>query len=79
MTMKATTKNDYANKLQKAGAIVRYSTDEDALIVSKGGTRVEVFFNADRFHDAWVLDAQGEPQRQTLRSMAAVERHLGIV
>lgn len=76
--MKAMTKTDYANKLQEAGSTVRYSNDEDSLIVSRNGQRVEVFFNGDRFHDAWVLDADGEPGRKTLRTMAAIERHLGL-
>lgn len=76
--MKTMTKADYANKLQKAGANVQYSSDEDSLIVSRNGKHVEVFFNGDRFYNAWVLDVDGEPLRKTLRSMAAVERHLGI-
>lgn len=76
--MKAMTKNDYADKLQKSGAAVRYSNDEDSLLASKNGKHIEVFFNDDRFHDAWVIDAEAEPQRQTLRTMIAVERYLGL-
>lgn len=78
--MRAITKNDFANKLQKAGVAVQHQKVEDSFRASINGQHVEVFFNGDdRFHDATVLNNDGEPIRRTLRSMAAVERHLGII
>lgn len=76
----ATTYREYAEKLERLGATVgRWSLDTDIYFTaSKDGKQVELFFDADRFQEAVVLDEHGEPIRRTLRSMAAVERYLGI-
>jgi hypothetical protein len=81
MTMKATTMNDFATKIEKAGGTI-WHRDANEIYVTKGDRHVRVFFNADdRFYEATKVDESGNVLRvrdHTLRSMAAVERHLGI-
>lgn len=78
------TESEYLAKLRKAGVTISHREPNDDcpggyFRATKDGKHIEVFFNGDnRFHDATVLDKDGEPLRQTLRTMAAVERHLGI-
>lgn len=80
----ATTMSEYIKKLRGAGATVSHQESNNDcpggyFRASKGDQMVEVFFNGDdRFHDATVLGKDGEPLRRTLRTMAAVERHLGF-
>ena len=74
--MKAMTKNGFAEELRRAGATVQYQPVEDSFQATRDGRSVEVFYNGDRFHDAWALGTDGEPLRKTLRTMAAVRRYL---
>ena len=79
--MKAMTENDFANKLTNAGANI-WRREDGYFWASKGDRHVRVLFNiADRFLDAKITDKDGRPlsgPNRTLRTMAAVERHLGI-
>ena len=82
--MKTTKGVDFANKLKAAGVTIwKRAQDYGYFYASKGDRHVVVMFvEGGGFHDAVKTDRYGNPLRddphRTLRSMVAVERHLGL-
>lgn len=76
----------YIKKLENAGVVILHrepngNVPGGHIWASRGDRHVRVFFNADdRFYEAAKTDRGGKPLvgEPNLRTMAAVDRHLGI-